>query len=366
MTIATNLSAEILHNILQSFLRDELHSFYVYHPLARLSEGEEQWLIVVSSLSLLHDIRVLLRANSADFPPISVATPALLELYCRTNPIFAEQLGQGTRIGVALSVDLTIPASAELHCAFLAHLWLQISPLLTTVNSADSFEEIESVYRKLAHLLSLPAITPPLELLATMQKRCPPPVVLPVPTSPISRSLPTLRLIYDDLESVLLVVDDAVEALRGINWIEVLAEHGRRAERLQLITMTQLDLIVMYELPLAFGIGRYRLRDSDHSFVAQPLPFSLLQQNAQRILLELLIDYLPKRYLSSADDELPLLIHDLQNQLLKIQLQYDLLCMLYPLQRHAMPRFNHARQRSSIMRISDILKHIEQWIAVYA
>lgn len=359
----TNLSAEALYHTLQSFLRADLHALYRYPAPSASSPTQdgERWLLVVSSFHYLHDIRVFLRSDSADFPPIAVATPPLLKRYCHTDPIFADQLRQGTTIGTPLSSELIRPASAELNYAYCAHLWLQISPLLT-VDSA----ELYTPYQKLCYLLSLPPHTPLLDLLATLQAQLPK-MQLPTATSPaLSQSLPTLQAIYNDLDSALLVIDDEVEALAGVNWGNVLAEHGKQSDRLQLTTITQLRFVAVHELPLAFGIGRYRLRAGTNYLADLPLTIPLLLENAQRILLELLIEYLPNRYFNSADDDLNLFIHDLQNQLLKTQLQYDLLCILHQLKRHTMPRFNHERNRSSAMRITDIITHIEHWLTLYS
>ena len=208
MAIMTNLSAEALYHTLQSFLRADLHALYRYPAPSASSPTQdgERWLLVVSSFHYLHDIRVFLRSDSADFPPIAVATPPLLKRYCHTDPIFADQLRQGTTIGTPLSSELIRPASAELNYAYCAHLWLQISPLLT-VDSA----ELYTPYQKLCYLLSLPPHTPLLDLLATLQAQLPK-MQLPTATSPaLSQSLPTLQAIYNDLDSALLVIDDRGE-----------------------------------------------------------------------------------------------------------------------------------------------------------
>lgn len=184
--------------------------------------------------------------------------------------------------------------------------------------------------------------------------------VQPQPQPP--PELPMLRGLYEEIERVILVMPNAA-AIQEVDWAEVGEIFGRKYPTQLITTTTLLPLLIRHDFAVPFAIDRFRHTWGHHPAVDVPLQ-SLLA-NAAHAVFTLASRTLPHAVIRTPESEFGNLVHHVQNQLLKVQFQFDLLSMIYPLPDLKPPRLPADRTLPNRDRILNIQHHLRAWIALY-
>ena len=175
--------------------------------------------------------------------------------------------------------------------------------------------------------------------------------------------LPQLVALYEEIDTAILVITDAAQ-LRTVDWHAVRAEF-KQFNNLLITTTKQLNLLAHSELAVALGIGRYRLQQGQDLTSHLVVPLRAYLINAAQTIMAIYADSLPRGVMNSAETDFGKLIHDVQNQLLKAQFQYELLNMIFDISEQAAPRLHSDRTLPFRKRIDALVAHLQDWVALY-
>jgi hypothetical protein len=222
--------------------------------------------------------------------------------------------------------------------ALLAHAGYRLLRALavTSANGLPQAEE-EPLRREVAQEYGISADIP--ALLALCATLSPPADLPPHPDAPAC--LPGLIALYSDFDTAILIVTDPASPL--IDWPATAAFFAPRFERITVTTAALFPLIVRHQMSLTQGLGGCR-----HQW-GSPIPglphptLPDIVRSVLRTTLESAVFRLPARYLTLPEKEFPAFFHDIQNELLRIQLQYELLRLNYRLPEHLPPQMPDSR-----------------------
>ncbi len=180
----------------------------------------------------------------------------------------------------------------------------------------------------------------------------------------------SLVAIYEFETRLLLVMSVSAtlslsEQILSVNWSEVADRVGEEYRHIEVITPTQLRLMLTYETP-----ADYYLKNLIHAWGSDPI--ANLGPEKWRIYRDLgrlpsniqLVD-LPHAYITTSDSDIAMLVHDLQNKLLNIRLRNELLCRLEGTELNLPPKSLPDRQTDHQVGIDAIYSHLEWWADYY-
>ena len=182
--------------------------------------------------------------------------------------------------------------------------------------------------------------------------------------------LEVLLAVYSmDNRLVLVLPDlppgDIAERISTINWASVASRISGEYRGLRLTTPAQLRLIMQLE-----GAADVSLGIIEHAWGKDLL--SELDVERWRVFRELtklpsdiLIDTLPRSLIVSEDNDLPVIVHDLQNRLLNIQLRNELMSRLEYTVPRTPPVQLPDRSAPNKVRIEAIADQLEWWADYY-
>ena len=298
----------------------------------------------------------------------------LLAFAAKVMPVTSMQVARGEWWGERPSVKVE-PATFEAEAADLAMHLMSASVLLASRNLADTARTQATEH--LAHLVALFGVddTLPLPLqlaacFATLE------VMLddagfdaPDPQRFVGDEtvacLPGVRAIYDEIDSAIMVLESG-ESLIDVDWQVVEENFAGNFGRIQFTTTRLLPLIAQHRLAVAFAIERYRLHWGVPIINDLDVTREQLVLNAAETVLELYARDLPHGYINAHDDEmLGKHIHDLQNDFLKVNFQYELLTMMCDIPRKSAPRLHIDRSLPRALRITGLRHHLREWLHLY-
>lgn len=357
-------SAEIIRTALQSGLGKRFIKLYHYNetPIG----GQQclqhlRWLAVVADTEAIHQAREYLLALQPHLTNVPAIVPAhAVRTYFQLNPLIGQQVSPHDEYYVSAP---NVPVEQQITP--IALLALNASGMLFHGQSADkqnkaALDSLTCAYNLYHHdtvAQTLDNVYTTLNRYLTSRS-----IAGSHPDAP--PCLPNLQSIFEELDTAILVLPDEAN-LSVIDWEAVAAWYAPQYTCLYVTTITQLQLLAQYDMAVDFEIGRY-----NHCWGINPLSNihiskKRLIKNALQNIIELSINHLSRYYLIFPDTHLRELFHDLQNQFLKIQLQYELLCMELDLPRTNSPRLDTDRNLSTIARVDAIISYIEQWIDCY-
>ncbi len=182
--------------------------------------------------------------------------------------------------------------------------------------------------------------------------------------------LEVLLAVYSMDNRLVLVLPDVPpeeidERITSINWASVASRIAGEYRGLQLTTPAQLRLVMQFE-----GAAEVALGTIEHAWGKDLL--SELDIHRWRVLRDLakqpsdiLIDAMPRSLIVSEDNDLPVLVHDLQNKLLNIQLRNELFNRIEYSVPAMPPKSLPDRDAPSEERIEAIADQLEWWAAFY-
>jgi hypothetical protein len=186
-------------------------------------------------------------------------------------------------------------------------------------------------------------------------------------TAPV---LEVLLAVYSVENRLVLVLPDLppeefAERIVSINWESVANRIAGEFRGLQLSTPAQLRLILKLEGSADFALGTF-----EHAWGVDPL--ADLDIDRWRVLRDLatlpsqsLIDTLPRSLIVCDDNDLPVLVHDLQNKLLNIQLRNELFSRAEYSTASIPPKPLPDRRAPNHVRIEAIADQLEWWTEHY-
>ncbi len=176
--------------------------------------------------------------------------------------------------------------------------------------------------------------------------------------------LPELRAFYEEIDMAIVVLPDAA-AVGRVDWTEMRGVFGRKFTTLLITTASLLPLLAQYDLAVPFAIDRFRHTWGANPIPTQNVPVTNLLRNAAQMIFKLGTTTFPHTLICTPETAYGTLIHNIQNQLLKTQFQYELLSMIYELPPIAAPRLSAERSLPNHQRIANIKEHIAAWLALY-
>ena len=315
-----------------------------------------------------------LRTAFSDVPetlPV-ILTDDLLEFAAQIDPITALQLKQGDWWG--LSPTLAVPqVTAGVHGASIARQLLDASlllasPELTLLDYGAASDTLKSV----AGLLGVDSSLAPTEQIAAcfgdleiyLDEQGDAALDMPIQAD-ADASFPGLVAIYEEIDNAIFVVDSA-ETIATTNWQQVSDTYKDKFGHIQVTTARLMPLLIQQEMAVAFAISRFHLHSGFDIAAGVDISTEQILRNAANTILQLYVRELPHSFITATDEEmLAMRIHDVQNQLLKVQLQYELLTMLYDLPAKPSPRLQMERTQSREKRMFKLRAHLREWLALY-
>lgn len=176
--------------------------------------------------------------------------------------------------------------------------------------------------------------------------------------------IPELRAFYEEIDMAIVVLPDAA-AIGRVDWVNVERVFGRKFSTLLITTTALLPLLAQYDLAIPFAIDRFRHKWGANIILALNVPLQNLLRNAAQHIFTLGTTTFPHLIVCTPAEKYGTLIHNIQNQLLKTQFQFELLSMIYELPDVSAPRLSAERSLPNEQRIANIRQHLVAWLALY-
>lgn len=389
---AASDSVSAIQAILAQKLGDGLRALYLYGSLSngnyQPGQSDVNLLAVIGEDVTLHDLRTVLKPVWYQYGPILRKVPIFcteisLNRHLNLNPLFADHLQTK---GELLAGQDFLPGPVEIDpierisrfVAMAVRISLIVAPsLLSEKKANEATAKLKSLYRQYWSR-QVEEKYLPIELLASIQHglltelEAYPQYFLPdLEVADAPPLLSDLRAIYELENRLILVFPDLepeamAERINSVNWPAVADRVADQYRGLQIASAAELRLMLQFN-----ASASYHLRSYHHAWGMNPLAdFQLLSwrvyQDLGRYPSELLLSTLPHTYISTADSDLAMLVHDLQNKLLNIQLRNELHCRIDQLQVTLPPVPIPGRDAPFSNRIDAIRSHLEWWADYYS
>ena len=305
--------------------------------------------------------------------PVVIADD-MLDFAAKVAPVMSMQVARGDWWGDLPDVTVE-PASFEAEAADLAMHLLEASVLLASSNLDDKLRVQAAEH--LGHLVQLFEVDANLPLplrlaacFATLEAMLDEVgLEAPDPHSFICDEtvacFPGVRAIYDEIDSAIMVLESG-ESLVDVDWRVVEENFADNFGRIQFTTTRLLPLLAQHRLAVAFAIERYRLHWGVPIVKDVQVSREQLVLNAAETVLTLYTRDLPHGYINAKDDAmLGKHIHDLQNDFLKVNFQYELLTIMCDIPRLPAPRLHIDRSLPRSTRIVGLRRHLREWLHLY-
>lgn len=185
--------------------------------------------------------------------------------------------------------------------------------------------------------------------------------VTPAPSAP-PPLLPDLLAIYERGDEAILVLPEPLAPfLEKTDWPAVAEAIAEGYFSLGVTTPAQLSLLVQQATPIEHCVGYYTHAWGNPLLDSPDYDTAWLLTVAARQPLWLRVARLPGVYLTAPDERLGALIHDFQNKLLNIQLQYELLGRIKGLDGRLPPALPD-RTAPPSERIAAIFEQLDWWV----
>lgn len=393
----TNLAAtEAVDDIVTSLLREfgeQLLALYLYGSLAdgtyQPGRSDINLLAVFDERLRFHEIRARFRpdwqkhSKTTGHAPL-ITAPDSFRRHLRLNPIFADHLVRESRLlagsGVIFPAQLPDPEPEEALARFCRQAMLAsatLAPsLLAEQEATETLDALRSLVRRQfgRHIGDQEEAV---SLFATIQsqisrefQRRPELIWSGAPTSGAPPLLQGLQSVYETEDRLVLVVpdlepDEIYDWIIEVDWLEVARRAAGHYKGLRITTPSQLRLLLGVE-----SAADYHLQSYDHAWGADalgdldPVHWRVLR-DLGRAPSNLQIAGLSHAYFATDDADLPMLIHDIQNQLLNIQLRNELLGRVDGMPVVAPPEPLPARSETAQVRLDAIFQHLGWWADYY-
>ena len=328
-----------------------------------------QSLLVIDNPSSLLDIWTVSHENqiAERWTPL-VISQKWLPYYLKLRPTISEAIHQGRTLGnspfspIAVTTDDRITKLTEQWFNVASQIASKVVPEESQQKALHTLEHLIQDYNLDPRQSTLSHLSSFSEVAQTYFSPKPPHPRNPSAPAP----LPQLLSVYVDLDSAILVVPDAVltPLLTRVDWQSVL-NWLTNSDWGYVVSESQFHYLSRHIIPIDFKIGRYTLAWGKSLIEPDEIEFNSLIKSAMRDLFRIGVEVLPQSYLASQSYNMSPIIHDIQNHLLRIQLQFDLVKYKLGLPDHQIGALQAPSEWSSDRRIDAILTHIEAWLNYY-
>lgn len=190
-----------------------------------------------------------------------------------------------------------------------------------------------------------------------------------VPRGTTSPLLPGLQTIYDETGTTILVFDQLTpQKIVQTDWAKLAARLPAGTKQLQVTTVEQISLSIMFERPLDLRFKKLKHSWGPNFLGAFNPNERQIMRYAARVPSRILVNELPQAYLTQAgkDEIFHKIIHDFQNKMLNIQLEHELLVRFGLCQRFKPPTPVPGRETPPQERVNALFQHLEWWSQFYA
>ncbi len=384
---------DTLAQALASQLGDQLEAIYLFGSLAQghYIPGESD----VNLFVVLRDHAAFPVMQQAFFPlwrehqndlkraPFLATKRAFLR-HLQLNPLLAQQLVRDAQqlVGPPEYLDRSV-AAIEPHEAY-AYLLTEVmqasAALAPELLSRDTAVTTLARLRRLARRLRnepLPEGETAVQTFARIQHFLNPIIAsLPatrklagvVPKNTTSPLLPGLQTTYNETGKTILVFTELwPQKIIQTDWSKLAARLPQRTTGLELTTVEQMSLSIMFDRPLDLRFKKLQHTWGPNFLAAfNPTTRQIMRYSA-RVPSRILVDELPSAYLTqeSTEEVQNKIIHDFQNKMLNVQLEHELLVRYGLVERFKPPTPVPGREAPAAQRVAALFQHLEWWSDFY-
>lgn len=332
------------------------------------------WLAVVTDdvpLERIHAALYALRSSDQVVPV--VVRIGKLQAYLTLNPMMQrcmrESAEKQTRTTFALPVAAAL--STDQQAAHVALRLMEATPLLfPQMLTAAEQDKQTGTLDALASAFDIEPSAPATMIAAVHQaiaKHFNEAVSIPVAAYPHDSPTPfELYAVYEELDTAILVLPDSIAPqIATIDWATAAHIYQNRFRHLMVTTGAHLRLIAQFELTPAFFTGQYMLNWGHDVLESQPLSLNMVLRQVQRQIMLLQTNTLSMSCLGMDEPRLRHGLHVLQNQLLKIQLQYEVLCLHGVMALQRAPQWRYQVGDEPVARLKRVERHLAAWYKLY-
>ncbi|MCO5184868.1 MAG: hypothetical protein M9965_13130 [Anaerolineae bacterium] len=365
-SIERHLYAMLGPSLLALYAVDCSHQLGWYRPAT-------PWLAVVADnlpLDRIHAMLATLRAS--DEAVLTVVRAGQLQAYLTLNPMMGHCVTDSAETHAA---PFTLPAAPALSIAQqTAYIALQLMAatrlLFPQVQIEADKEKQTALLNGLANAFDLEQSIPATMIAAihraVTQRFGETDIGSTEVCEDVSPVPFRLCAVYEELDTAILVVPDSiVPQIATIDWSAVIRLYQSQFRHLMVTTVSHLRLIAHYELAPAFFTGQYVLNWGRDMLQAQPFSLTTVVRQVQRHIVKLQTEVLSTTCLGMDEPQLRQGLHALQNQLLKIQLQYEVLCLHGVMAVQRAPQWRYQLSEEPLTRMKRIERHLAAWYRLY-
>ncbi|MCL4266167.1 MAG: nucleotidyltransferase domain-containing protein [Anaerolineae bacterium] len=189
-----------------------------------------------------------------------------------------------------------------------------------------------------------------------------------VPKNTTTPLLPGLQTIYNEGSKTVLVFTELwPQKIIQTDWSKLAARLPERTTGLELTTVEQMSLSIMFDRPLDLRFKKLQHAWGPNFLAAfNPTTRQIMRYSA-RVPSRILIDELPHVYLTheSSEEVQHKIIHDFQNKMLNVQLEHELLVRYGLVERFKPPTPVPGREMPAPQRVAALFQHLEWWADFY-
>lgn len=294
---------------------------------------------------LMRDARLLYGTSNLITEKMTVIEP---------HEAYAHRVSEAMAASAALAPHVLMPEAREeaLHILHKTARQIRNQPLPPDETAVQTFARIQSY------------LEPILDVLPATQK-----------WKKLARQgsttliIPGLQAIYSETGKAILVFQQLPpQLLFNTDWNKLATRIPQSANGLQITTVEQLCLVIMYDRPLDLRFRKFQHVWGPNFLTALKPSDQQIIRHSARVPSRILINELPNAYLTSPgdDESLHKIIHDFQNKMLNVQLEHELLCRFGIVERFIPPQPVPDRETPPKERIARLFQHLEWWSEFYA
>ena len=179
-------------------------------------------------------------------------------------------------------------------------------------------------------------------------------------------TMPGLQAIYRESGHIVMVFADLVpQMIENNDWQGLGEDLAGEYTGLRVVTADHLRLMTQYQTTLDITLRRYQHEwGFDPLADVEPETWRVLR-TAARLPSQIRTAPFPHAYFTGSVEDLGKIIHDFQNRMLNIQLEYELLCRLANIERFTPPEPLPGPDVPILERITSIFQHFDWWSDYY-
>lgn len=329
-----------------------------------------EWLAVVAdeiTAEQLHNaFRPIVATNS---PRPTIVRAGWLRSFTVSRPLAAYAWAQAdARINSNPFAGAPLP-SKESQAAYLAYRALRASRilfdrLLSTSDRAAILAELQTLAADLG--IDSAETESPKSLLSAIHRAIANLFPFASRQTECDTGAAPLLTVFEELDTLILVLSQpAVNQLAGVNWATLPQIRQTAHRSIMITTAAHLELVARHEMAIAFRTGQYTLQTGCDMMGLVEIQWQDVLRRALRTVVTAATDQLSHCVWGTQNPRLRHGLHAVQNTLLKIQLQYEVLCLLNDLDTQEMTWPALVPGAPTVERLEAIESAVTTWRTLY-